>query len=82
MDDRPGDFGRVDDRLVGLDARYGYLMAMAGEGVVEEPVYGSSLLKYDLRSGQCWEHRLGDGVRGAEPVFAPGCPMPPRTTAG
>ena len=32
IDDRPGDFGRVDDRLVGLDARYGYLMAMAGEG--------------------------------------------------
>ncbi|MCB0997977.1 MAG: carotenoid oxygenase family protein [Acidimicrobiales bacterium] len=74
VDDRPGDFGRVDDRLVGLDARYGYLMAMAGEGVVEEPVYGSSLLKYDLRSGQCWEHRLGDGVRGAEPVFAPRSP--------
>jgi carotenoid cleavage dioxygenase-like enzyme len=74
IDDRPGDFGRVDDRLVGLDARYGYLMAMAGEGVAEEPVYGSALWKYDLRSGQCWEHQLGDGVRGAEPVFAPASP--------
>ncbi len=71
VDDRPGDFGRVDDRMVGLDAQYGYLMAMAGEGNVEEPVYGSALWKYDLRSGQCWEHQLGDGVRGAEPVFAP-----------
>ena len=71
IDDRPGDFGRVDDRKVGLDAQYGYLMAMAGEGNVEEPVYGSALWKYDLRSGQCWEHQLGDGVRGAEPVFAP-----------
>jgi carotenoid cleavage dioxygenase len=71
IDDRPGDFGRVDQRMVGLDARYGYLMAMAGEGVAEEPVYGSALWKYDLRSGQCWEHQLGDGVRGAEPVFVP-----------
>jgi len=71
VDDRPGDFGRVDDRLVGLDARYGYLMAMAGEGNAEEPEYGTALWKYDLRSGQCWEHHLGDGVRGAEPVFAP-----------
>ncbi len=74
LDDRPGDFGRVDDRMVGLDARYGYLMAMAGEGVAEEPVYGSALWKYDLRSGECWEHQLGAGVRGAEPVFAPRSP--------
>ena len=53
IDDRPGDFGRVDDRRVGLDARYGYLMAMAGEGIAEEPVYGSALWKYDLRTGAC-----------------------------
>ena len=74
IDDRPGDFGRVDDRRVGLDARYGYLMAMAGEGVAEEPVYGSALWKYDLRSGGCEEHHLGEGVRGAEPVFVPASP--------
>jgi carotenoid cleavage dioxygenase-like enzyme len=71
IDDRPGDFGRVDDRLIGLDARYGYLMAMGGEGNAEEPVFGSALWKYDLRTGACTEHHLGDGVRGAEPVFAP-----------
>ena len=70
IDDRPGDFGRVDDRVIGLDARYAYLMAMGGEGNSEEPVYGSALWKYDLRTGACWEHQLGDGVRGAEPVFA------------
>jgi carotenoid cleavage dioxygenase-like enzyme len=45
-------------------------MAMAGEGNSEEPVYGSALWKYDLRTGACVEHQLGDGVRGAEPVFA------------
>jgi carotenoid cleavage dioxygenase-like enzyme len=71
IDDRPGDFGRVDDRLVGQDARFGYLMAMGGEGNSEEPVYGSAFWKYDLKSGQCWEHHIGEGVRGAEPVFAP-----------
>ncbi len=71
VDDRPGDFGRVDDRRVGLDARYGYLMAMAGEGNSAEPVYGSVLWKYDLRTGECWEHQLGTGVRGGEPVFVP-----------
>lgn len=74
LDDRPGDFGRVDDRRIGQRARYGYLMAMAGEGVSEEPVYGSSLWKYDLDTAQCWEHHLGDGVRGGEPVFAPASP--------
>jgi carotenoid cleavage dioxygenase len=74
IDDRPGDFGRVDDRRVGLPARYGYLMAMAGEGVQEEPVYGSALWKYDLTTGECWEHHLGAGVRGGEPVFAPASP--------
>jgi carotenoid cleavage dioxygenase-like enzyme len=74
VDDRPGDFGRVNDRLVGLDARFGYLMALGGEGNAEEPVYGSAMWKYDLRSGQCWEHQLGEGVRGAEPVFASATP--------
>lgn len=74
IDDRPGDFGRVDDRRVGQDARYGYLMALGGEGNSEEPVYGSALWKYDLTDGTCTEHQLGDGVRGAEPVFAPASP--------
>ena len=48
VDDRPGDFGRVADSVIGLNANYGYLMAMAGEGNSEEPVYGSALWKYDL----------------------------------
>ncbi|MFI0461451.1 MAG: carotenoid oxygenase family protein, partial [Ilumatobacteraceae bacterium] len=36
----------------------------------EEPIYGSSLWKYDLSTGQCWEHHLGATTRGGEPVFA------------
>jgi carotenoid cleavage dioxygenase-like enzyme len=71
IDDRPGDFGRVDTRMIGLDAKHGYLMSMGGEGNSEEPVFGSQLWKYDLHSGECSEHQLGDTTRGGEPVFAP-----------
>ncbi|MFN5650330.1 MAG: carotenoid oxygenase family protein [Actinomycetes bacterium] len=74
IDGRAGDFGRVDDRLVGKPARFAYLMALDGEGNSEEPVYGSRLLKYDLHTGACTEHQLGEGVRGGEPVFAPRSP--------
>jgi len=72
VDDRAADFGRIDDRLVGLDSRYGYLMALGGEGNSEEPIYGDKLYKYDLHNGNCEEHHLGNNVRGAEPVFAAG----------
>ena len=49
---------------------HGYLMSLDGEGNSEEPVYGPSLYKYDLTSGACKEHYLGQDVRGAEPVCA------------
>ena len=71
VDDRPADFGRVNDGLVGKESQFGYLMALDGEGNSEEPVYGPMLYQYDLRSGQCAEHFLGEGTRGAEPVFVP-----------
>jgi carotenoid cleavage dioxygenase len=71
IDDRPADFGRVNDFLVGQESRYGYLMSLDGEGNSEEPVYGPKLYQYDLQSGTCAEHNLGKGTRGAEPVFVP-----------
>ena len=71
IDDRPADFGRVNDTMVGRDSRFGYLMALDGEGNSEEPVYGPRLYQYDLHTGKCAEHDLGDGTRGAEPVFVP-----------
>ena len=71
IDDRPADFGRVNDVLVGKESRYGYLMALDGEGNSEEPVYGPKLYQYDLANGNCAEHYLGEGTRGAEPVFVP-----------
>lgn len=71
IDDRPADFGRVNNILVGKESRYGYLMALDGEGNSEEPVYGPKLYQYDLANGNCAEHYLGEGTRGAEPVFLP-----------
>ena len=71
IDDRPADFGRVNDTLVGKESRFGYLMALDGEGNSEEPVYGPLLYQYDLHTGKCAEHDLGGGTRGAEPVFVP-----------
>ena len=71
IDDRPADFGRVNDAMVGRESRFGYLMALDGEGNSEEPLYGPRLYKYDLQTGDCAEHNLGEGTRGAEPVFVP-----------
>ena len=71
IDDRPADFGRVNDTMVGRESRFGYLMALDGEGNSEEPLYGPRLYQYDLQTGDCAEHNLGAGTRGAEPVFVP-----------
>lgn len=72
VDDMPGDFGRVNETRVGLRARYGYLMSLAGEGDSEEPVYGSQIIKYDLQNGTRTLHELGQSVRGGEPAFVSG----------
>ena len=69
LDDCAADFGRVNDGLVGLPARHGYLMELGGDGSSDEPVYGNRLLKYDLESGTRQAHSLGETVRGGEPVF-------------
>jgi carotenoid cleavage dioxygenase-like enzyme len=66
IDDRPADFPRVHDRVVGLKHRYGYMTGMGSEGMDE---MGSELFKYDLDSGKSWTHDLG-GCLGGEPVFA------------
>ena len=77
---RPVSEEKVDDRPAtsveltttrGQPSQFGYLMALEGEGNSEEPVYGPKLYQYDLYNGQCKEHFLGDGTRGAEPVYAP-----------
>ncbi|MGB3892777.1 MAG: carotenoid oxygenase family protein [Mycolicibacter sinensis] len=62
LDDRDIEFPRVDDRLVGADARYAVTVAR------------DSLVRYDLARGDAQVHRFGiNGLSGApsEAVFAP-----------
>jgi carotenoid cleavage dioxygenase len=71
LDDRPQEFPRVDERLVGRRHRYGYAMSTAaGTGVQA----GDSVLKHDLASGRTTEIHLGPGRRGSEFVFVPSAP--------
>jgi carotenoid cleavage dioxygenase len=66
VDDRPADFPRVADAVVGLEHRYGYMMATGGN--MES--FGQELFKYDRKSGSSWTYRFGPGFTAGEPVFA------------
>ncbi|WP_028936637.1 carotenoid oxygenase family protein [Pseudonocardia spinosispora] len=71
LDDRPQEFPRVDERLVGLRHRYGYAMqTMAGTGANA----GDAILKHDLVNGRTEARQLGAQRRGSEFVFVPSGP--------
>lgn len=72
MDDRYCDFPRVDDRLVGQPARYGYAMAL--NLVTDGVQFGTQLYKYDLGTGEASSHDFGTATRPGEPVFVPRSP--------
>lgn len=65
IDDRPADFPRVPDALIGQKHRYGY---MAGFGNSNAEM-GKWVYKYDLQTGSETTADLGD-LRAGEPVFA------------
>jgi carotenoid cleavage dioxygenase len=67
IDDRPSEFPRVPDRVIGLRHRFGYMMS-AGDAGPE--TFGERLFKYDLASGRSWTHEFGPGRQGGEPVPA------------
>ena len=72
LDDHHGDFPRVDDRLIGQPARYGY---MAGLRPGPSPDFTAEIFKYDLDAGTVETHSFGDeAVHVFEPVFAPAGP--------
>jgi carotenoid cleavage dioxygenase len=68
VDDRPQEFPRVDERVVGRRHRFGYAAALT---VKDEPGLdmGSSLVKHDLVKGTS-EVRTFEGGAG-EAVFVP-----------
>ena len=68
LDDRPQEFPRVDERLVGRRHRYGY--ALQTEYTTEFNM-GDALLKHDLVAGRTEAASLGKGRSGSEFVFIP-----------
>lgn len=68
LDERKSDFARVDDRRVGLPARFGYTMQLGSNP--NNPEMGTEVYKYDLATGEPEIHDMG-AVTGGEPVFVP-----------
>lgn len=72
VDDRPAEFPRVADSVVGQKHRFGYMMGMPEGGFPDDPTDASgSILKYDRQTGERTQIELGRGRIGGEPVFAP-----------
>ncbi|MGW0893865.1 carotenoid oxygenase family protein [Saccharopolyspora sp. NPDC002578] len=69
LDDRPQEFPRVDERLVGRRHRYGYAPAVGRR--LEQ---GSALLKHDLREGTTTTREFPPGTEIGEFVFEPRTP--------
>jgi carotenoid cleavage dioxygenase len=68
LDDRPQEFPRIDERLLGRPHRYGYAM-QAASGTAAIAV--DAVLKHDLHRGHTTERRLGQHKQPGEFVFIP-----------
>ena len=62
LDDRPGEFPRIDDRLAGSDARFGHVTQTGKQ---------SFLRRYDLHRGTATEHVFAPRHIPGEAVFVP-----------
>ena len=69
LDDAACDFPRIDDRRVGLKARWGYTASL-DEGA-SSLTLGRWLHKYDLATGARSSHDFGGANHLGEPVFVP-----------
>ncbi|HIF98263.1 MAG TPA: carotenoid oxygenase [Myxococcales bacterium] len=65
ISDRPQEFPRHDERLVGKPYRYGYCGASGESGLF------GGLLKHDLRTGETLHRDDGPSKQYQEPVFVP-----------
>jgi carotenoid cleavage dioxygenase len=68
IDDRPQEFPRVDDRVVGRPHRYGYATHF---GIDDEGLHLGGLVKHDLRAGTSEARSFGSGTHASEGVFVP-----------
>ena len=73
IDDRPAEFPRVADHVVGLEHRYGYMMSQSFDDAdARNPSEAQgAILKYDRETGQRMDIELKKGQTCGEPVFAP-----------
>ena len=68
LDDRPGDFPRLNIHRSGMANRYGYIAHGPWETDI---IQFNSVIKYDLQSGTSTVHDYGTNTEAGEPVFAP-----------
>ena len=72
VDDLPAEFPRVPDALVGLEHRYGYMMANAAASAFEAPLSADgAILKYDRTTGARSRIGVGRGRLPGEASFVP-----------
>ena len=70
IDGRPLEFPRADARTTGRANRYGYAVALAGEGA-DPDAFANALLQLDLDNGRVAEHEVGRGRVPGEAIFVP-----------
>jgi carotenoid cleavage dioxygenase len=68
IDDRPQEFPRVDERVIGRRHRYGYATHF---GIDDEGIKLGGLVKHDLQSGTSEAREFGRGTHASEGVFVP-----------
>jgi carotenoid cleavage dioxygenase len=68
VDDRPQEFPRVDERLVGRRHRYSYSVEFG------QPMQDLAALRHDWTSGVTERHDFGPGRTAGEVVFVPAGP--------
>lgn len=68
VDDRPQEFPRIDDRLVGRRHRYGYSVGIAPAEA------GDAVLRHDRVSGERHARAFGRGCDAGEFTFVPSAP--------
>ena len=67
LDDRPAEFARVADSVIGLPNRFGYMAATRPGG--GEAVFSTEIFKYDLTAKTSEVHSYGPNRRPGEAVF-------------
>jgi len=82
LDDRPQEFPRTDERVIGRRHRYGYSAVIgvvdhatiSPSGDFADGAFSNALLKHDLTAGTAQAHPSGKGATAGEAVFAPAAP--------